>query len=115
MTFIESTFIPIPSEITMIPAGYLIGKGELNFFLVFLCSISGTVLGALTNYMIAYHYGRKLLVNYGKYFFLNTTKLVKIELFFRKYGKISTFFGRMLPGVKHFISFPAGLGKMNLR
>lgn len=115
MTFLESTFIPIPSEITMIPAGYLIAKGELNFILVFLCSMLGTVLGALTNYIIAYHYGRKLLINYGKYFFLSPAKLAKIELFFQKYGRVSTFFGRMLPGIKHFISFPAGLGKMNIK
>ena len=115
MTFIESTFIPIPSEITMIPAGYLIAKGELNFFWVFFWSVLGTILGALTNYAIAFYYGRKLLVKYGKYFLFSAKKLLKIELFFQKYGGISTFFGRMLPGIKHFISFPAGLGKMNLR
>ena len=115
MTFIESTFIPIPSEFTLIPAGYLIAKGDMHLAPVLLSSIVGTLLGSFINYFIAYHFGRKLFINYGKYFFLKSGQLLKIELFFNKYGVISTFFGRMLPGIKHFISFPAGLAKMNLK
>lgn len=114
MTMIESTFIPIPSEVTLIPAGYLVATGKMNFFLVLFISTFGTLCGSLLNYYIALKYGRTLLINYSKYFFLNEAKLFKIETFFQKYGGISVFMGRLLPGIKHFISFPAGLGKMPL-
>ncbi|MFQ3307283.1 MAG: membrane protein DedA with SNARE-associated domain [Candidatus Midichloriaceae bacterium] len=115
MTFIESTFIPIPSEFTLIPAGYLISKGDMHIFPVVVSSLLGTLLGSLLNYTIAIHFGRKLFMKYGKYFFLKEGQLHSLELFFSKYGNISTFFGRMLPGVKHFISFPAGLARMNIK
>ena len=115
MTFIESTFIPIPSEITLIPAGYLVQKGQMSGLVVLLVSIAGTIGGALANYYIAYFFGRLLFVDKGKYFFLNPSKLKKIEQFFSEHGAISVFTGRFLPGVKHFISFPAGLAKMNLK
>jgi membrane protein DedA with SNARE-associated domain len=115
MTFIESTFIPIPSDFTLIPAGILIARGELHLTPVLIFSLTGTLLGSFVNYFIAYYFGRKLFINYGKYFFLKPGQLLSLELFFNKYGAISTFFGRMLPGIKHFISFPAGLARMNLK
>ncbi|RZI47418.1 DedA family protein [Rickettsiales endosymbiont of Peranema trichophorum] len=115
MTFIESTFIPIPSEVTVIPAGFLVHKGEMNFWIVYLVCILGTVCGSILNYQIALHFGRMLLLRYGKYFFMSSKKLHLIESFFEKHGAISTFSGRLLPGIKHFISFPAGLGKMNFK
>lgn len=115
MTFVESTFVPIPAEVTLIPAGYLVHKGEMNFFLVLITSTLGTLCGALFNYYIAYFFGRRLFLNYGKYFFMNETKLQMIENFFEKHGAISTFTGRLLPGIKHFISFPAGLARMNTK
>ena len=115
MTFIESTFIPIPAEFTLIPAGYLIQKGELNGFVVAFVSTVGTLGGSLLNYYIAYHYGRKLIAKYGKYILLSEEKLHQLEKFFEKYGSVSTFIGKLLPGLKHFISFPAGLAKMNLK
>ena len=115
MTFIESTFIPIPAEITLLPAGYLVQKGLLDGVLVLIVSTIGTLGGSLLNYYIAYHYGRKLFINYGKYFFMNEKKLRKLETFFEEHGAISTFTGKLLPGIKHFISFPAGLAKMHLR
>ena len=115
MTFIESTFIPIPAEITLIPAGYLVQKGLMNGVLVLLVSTAGTLGGSLLNYYIAYYYGRKLFINYGKYFFMNIEKLTKLESFFEEHGAISTFTGKLLPGIKHFISFPAGLAKMPMK
>jgi membrane protein DedA with SNARE-associated domain len=115
MTFIESTFIPIPAEITLIPAGYLVSKGEMNFYIVWLVSVAGTLCGSLLNYYIAASVGRQILLKYGKYFFIDEKKLTKIESFFVNHGAISTFTGRLLPGLKHFISFPAGLAKMDLR
>jgi len=114
MTFIEGTFIPIPSEITLIPAGYLIAEGKMNAMIVIPCCTIGTVGGAMFNYMIARYYGRAVLMRYGKYLFMTPKRLQSIELFFEKHGAISTFSGRILPGVKHFISFPAGLAKMNI-
>ncbi|MFV9875693.1 MAG: DedA family protein [Rickettsiales endosymbiont of Dermacentor nuttalli] len=115
MTFIESTFIPLPAEITLIPAGYLISTGEMSLYLVLICSITGTVGGSWFSYWIALHYGRNLIIRYGKYFFMNDQKLNKIEDFFARHGNISTFTGRFLPGVKHYISFPAGLARMPLK
>ncbi len=115
MTFIESTFIPIPAEITLIPAGYLVSKGEMNFYLVWFVSVIGTMGGSLVNYYIAASIGRRILLKYGKYFFIDKQKLTNMESFFHKHGSISMFTGRLLPGVKHFISFPAGLAKMNVK
>lgn len=115
MTFVESTFIPIPAEVTLIPAGYLVYKGEMNFVLTLLVSTIGTLAGSTLNYYIAYFFGRKLFISKGKYFFMNDSKLKKIEKFFADHGAISVFTGRFLPGVKHFISFPAGLAKMNIK
>jgi membrane protein DedA with SNARE-associated domain len=115
MTFVESTFIPIPAEITLIPAGYLVHKGELHGILVLLISTFGTLAGSTANYYIAYFFGRKLFADKGKYFFIKQSKLEKIEKFFVDHGAISVFTGRFLPGVKHFISFPAGLAKMNIK
>jgi membrane protein DedA with SNARE-associated domain len=114
MTFIESTFVPIPSEITLIPAGFLVADGRMSFWLVSLSSLIGTLGGSLTNYFIAKHFGRKLLLNYGQYLFIDEERLKTIEFFFQRHGAISTFSGRLLPGLKHFISFPAGLARMNL-
>lgn len=115
MTFIESTFIPIPAEITLIPAGYLVQQGHMHGIFVLIISTLGTLAGSLTNYYIARHWGRKLFISKGKYFFMNSSKLEKMEQFFLNHGAISVFTGRFLPGIKHFISFPAGIARMNLR
>ena len=115
MTFVEGSLIPIPSEITLIPAGYLVTKGSFHIVNLLIISILGTLAGAIFSYYIALRFGRELLVKHGKYIFINSTKLAKIESFFEKHGAISTFTGRMLPGLKHFISVPAGLGKMNFK
>jgi membrane protein DedA with SNARE-associated domain len=114
MTFIESTFVPIPAEVTMLPAGYLVQQGKLNFWLVFLASVVGTVGGAYLNYWIARHYGRDLFLRYGKFFMMTPAKMAKLERFFYRHGAISTFTGRLIPGLRHYISFPAGLAKMRV-
>lgn len=115
MTFLESTFMPIPSEITMIPAGYLIQQGKMDLISVLIASIIGTIGGAYFNYWIARKYGRGLFIRYGKYFMMTPLKLAKLESFFEKHGAISTFIGRLIPGIRHYISFPAGLAKMDLK
>lgn len=115
MTFLESTFVPIPSEVTMIPAGYLVQQGHMSLFPVLIASILGTIGGAMANYFIAYYYGRRFLYAFGKYFFFGHDKMEKLDKFFASHGEISTFTGRLVPGLRHFISFPAGLAHMNLK
>lgn len=115
MTFLESTFMPIPSEITMIPAGYLVQQGKMDLVSVLIASIVGTIGGAYFNYWIARKYGRGLFIRYGKYFMMTPKKLAKLESFFDKHGSISTFIGRLIPGIRHYISFPAGLAQMDLK
>lgn len=115
MTFLESTFAPIPSEITMVPAGYLVQQGQMHGPSVFIASVFGTVCGAYFNYWIAKRYGRALFLRYGKYFLMTPAKLEKLERFFENHGAISTFTGRLIPGIRHYISFPAGLAKMDTK
>lgn len=115
MTIAEGTFIPIPNEVTLIPAGFLVTKGKLALIPVLIFSILGNFIGSMISYSIARMLGRKFIMNYGKYVGLHSERLKKMEDFFHKYGKVSVFLGRIVPGVKHFISFPAGLAKMDGR
>lgn len=112
--FLESSFFPFPSEVVMVPAGYLASKGEMNIFVVVGAGIIGSLLGALLNYYLAVKLGRKLVIKYGKYVFFDEKKMEKVEKFFQAHGHISTFSGRLIPVVRQYISFPAGLAKMNL-
>jgi membrane protein DedA with SNARE-associated domain len=114
LMFLESTFFPFPSEIIMIPAGYLAYKGEMNVYLVVLTGIAGSVGGALFNYYLAMHFGRAFILRYGKYFFIKEETLDKLEAFFLKHGELSTFNGRLIPGIRQLISLPAGLARMNI-
>ena len=114
LMFLESTFFPFPSEIIMIPAGYLAFKGEMNIYLIILSGILGSVGGALLNYYLAMHFGRAFILRYGKYFFIKEETLDKLESFFTKHGEISTFTGRLIPGIRQLISLPAGLARMNM-
>jgi membrane protein DedA with SNARE-associated domain len=114
MMFLESTFFPFPSEVVMIPAGYLVHKGEMNMAIVLFCGISGSLAGALFNYYLAIYVGRAVLIKYGKYFFIKESTIQKAERFFENHGHISTFSGRLIPAVRQLISFPAGLARMNI-
>jgi membrane protein DedA with SNARE-associated domain len=114
LMFLESTFFPFPSEIIMIPAGYLAFKGEMNIYLIVIIGIFGSVTGALFNYYLAIHFGRKFILKYGKYFFIKEETLDKLEAFFTKHGELSTFNGRLIPGIRQLISLPAGLARMNV-
>lgn len=114
MMFSESSFFPFPSEIVIIPAGYLAFKGEMNIYLVIFFGIIGSILGSLLNYYIAYFLGKPFILKYGKYFKLTEERFDKLNIFFIKHGAISTFIGRLIPGVRQYISFPAGLSKLSL-
>ncbi len=114
LMFLESTFFPFPSEIIMIPAGYLAYQGEMNIYMIVLIGILGSVAGALLNYYLAVTLGRKFLIKYGKYFFIKEQTLTKLDTFFAKHGEISTFTGRLIPGIRQLISLPAGLARMNI-
>lgn len=114
-SFLESTFIPIPSEVTMIPAGILVHEGVMNLWLVIISSTLGALGGSLFNYYLAYHFGRRFFYAYGKYFFFTHEKIEKLDRFFANHGDVSTFTGRLIPGLRHFIAFPAGLAHMNLK
>ncbi len=112
---LESSFVPFPSEVVVPPAGYLASLGQMNIFLVILSGISGSILGSLLNYWIAYRFGRDFLLKYSKYFFINTEKFAKFEVFFNTHGEITTFAGRLIPVIRQYISFPAGLVRMDLK
>ena len=114
MMFLESTFFPFPSEVAMIPAGILAAKSEMSLTLAILVGTAGSLLGALFNYFLARKYGRAGVLKFGKYFFFNEEKLQKMEKFFVSHGSFSTFFARLIPGVRQLVSLPAGLSRMNL-
>lgn len=114
MMFLESSFVPFPSEVVMIPAGYLAFKGEMNLIIAILCGIIGSLSGALFNYYLAIKLGRPLLIRYGTYVMFNEDTMSRMESFFKRHGHISTFIGRLIPVIRQYISLPAGLANMNL-
>jgi membrane protein DedA with SNARE-associated domain len=111
---VESSFVPFPSEIVLIPAGYLASQGGMSIGAIMASALGGSLVGAFINYYIALSLGRKMLQKYGKYFFIKEGALQKMEEFFEKHGHISTFTGRLIPGIRQLISIPAGLARMNL-
>ncbi len=108
LMLLESSFFPFPSEVVIIPAGYLAFKGEMNFFLIIFVGVLGSIAGAWVNYIIAFKLGRKFLEK-----FICSEKLDKMDYFFKKHGAVSMFIGRLIPVFRQYISFPAGLTKMN--
>lgn len=109
----ESSVIPIPSEIVMPPAGYLVQQGKMNMVLVILSGTLGSLVGAYANYFAARYLGRPLLLRYGRYVWITEEHFDRVERYFRDHGEISTFIGRLLPVARHLISLPAGLAHMN--
>lgn len=118
---VESSFIPFPSEIVVPPAAYIASQpdSKLNIYLVVLFATIGAVLGALINYFLAVYLGRPIIYKLadskiGHILLLSKDKIQEAEVYFNKKGKISTFIGRLVPGIRQLISIPAGLARMNI-
>jgi len=109
----ESSVFPIPSEVVMPPAGYLVQQGKMDMVWVILSGTMGSLVGAYANYFAARYLGRPLLLKYGKYVWITEEHFDKVETYFKQHGEISTFIGRLLPVIRHLISLPAGLAGMN--
>src|SRR6266513_5173356 len=112
---IESACIPLPSEIIMPFSGYLIYTGRFNLWLVGVAGASGCVLGSLVAYCVGMYGGRPLIEKYGRYVLISHHDLDLADRWFAKYGEIIVFVSRLLPAIRTFIAFPAGVARMNLK
>ena len=118
LMLLESTVIPVPSELVVAPAAYHAASGNLNAFLVVLFATIGADLGASINYFVALYVGRPVIYKFansrwGKMCLLNQEKVEKSERYFDDHGIVATLTGRLIPGIRHLISLPAGLARMN--
>ena len=115
---IESSIFPLPSEIVLIPAGVALAQAKMSFFPLLIASILGSVVGALFNYYLALFLGRSVteafISKYGRAFCLRKETLRKSDEFFKNHGEIATFLGRLVLGVRHLISLPAGFSRMHI-
>ena len=117
LMLLESTVIPVPSELVVSPAAYHAAGGHLNVLLVILFATIGADLGATINYVAGYYLGRPIIYKFansrwGKMCLLNQEKVEKSEKYFNDHGMVATITGRLIPGIRHLISIPAGLAKM---
>jgi membrane protein DedA with SNARE-associated domain len=117
---IESTFLPLPSEVVIPFAAWKAAQGDLNIFLVVIFGTVGALCGSLINYFLAKYLGRPIVYGFadskvGHLFLLSKEKVQHAEEYFIRNGKTSTFIGRLVPGIRHLISIPAGLAKMDLK
>ena len=112
---LESMIFPIPSELVMPFAGFLVANGEMQLGGVVMFATLGSIFGSLLSYYIGKYGGNRFVFRYGKYFLLNEEHLKSTERWFSRKGEVTIFIGRFIPVVRHVISIPAGIGKMNLR
>ena len=115
---IESSVFPLPSEIVVPPAAYMAAEGRMSMSLVILFSTIGSIIGASANYVVSYYVGRPVIYRFvesrlGRMFLLNREKMEAAEKYFDRKGAMATLIGRLLPGVRHLISIPAGLSRMH--
>ena len=118
LMLLESTVIPVPSELVVAPAAYHAASGGLNILLVVLFATIGADLGASINYFVALYVGRPVVYKFansrwGRMCLLNQEKVEKSERYFDDHGVVATLTGRLIPGIRHLISLPAGLSRMN--
>lgn len=114
LMLLESTAAPIPSEAVMPFAGFLVNSGKFNIFVVSFVGATGSLAGALLSYYVGKFLGRKFILKYGKYLLISQKHINTTENFFNKHGSKAILFARFVPVVRHLISFPAGIAKMNL-
>lgn len=118
LMLLESTVIPVPSELVVAPAAYHAAGGNMNIVLVIIAATIGADCGATINYLAGYYLGRPIIYRFanskwGKLCLLNQEKVEHSEKYFNDHGMAATISGRLIPGVRHLISIPAGLAKMN--
>ncbi len=118
LMLLESTVVPVPSEFVVTPAAYHAASGQLNVWLVVLFATIGADLGASLNYFVALYVGRPVIYRFansrwGHMCLLNQEKVEKSERYFDNHGVVATLTGRLIPGIRHLISIPAGLARMN--
>lgn len=112
---IESACIPLPSEIIMPFSGYLVYTGRFNIWLVSVAGAVGCVVGSLVAYWIGMYGGRPLIEKYGKYILISHHDLDLADRWFDRFGEVIVFVSRLLPAIRTFIAFPAGVARMNLK
>lgn len=115
LMLVESAGIPMPSEVIMPFSGFLVVDGRLNFWAIVFLGAFGNLVGSLLAYWIGFAGGRPLIEKYGKYILISKHDLNLADRWFTKYGNATVFFGRMLPIIRTYISFPAGIAKMELK
>src|ERR1041385_6475468 len=115
MMLFESTAVPIPAEVVIPPAAYWAAQGRFNIWLIVIAATAGSWVGSALSYWVAYKLGRPLVARYGKYVLLKPAKMEKADLWFEAYGAGGIFVARLLPGIRHLISIPAGLFRMNFK
>lgn len=118
LMLLESTVIPVPSELVVAPAAYHAASGNLNVWLVIIAATIGADLGASVNYFVSLYLGRPIIYRFansrwGRLCLLNQEKVEKSEKYFYDHGVVATLTGRLIPGIRHLISIPAGLSKMH--
>lgn len=118
LMMLESTVVPVPSEFVVTPAAYHAASGQLDVWLVILAATIGADLGATINYVVALYVGRPVIYRFansrwGHMCLLNQEKVEKSECYFDQHGIVATLTGRLIPGIRHLISIPAGLARMN--
>ena len=109
----ESTLVPLPSELIMPFAGFLVADGKMSFILALLFATLGSLFGSFISYFIGYKGRHFFIRTFGRLFLLDKSHLLKSEKMLEKFGPATIFFARFIPGVRHVISLPAGFGKMH--
>ncbi len=114
LMFLEATSLPVPSEVVLPFAGYLVSQGRLDFWVSVILATSAGVMGGLIDYYIGLFLGMKVISNYGSRFFISDEQMQSVQSLFQKHGGVIIFLSRLVPGIRTLTSFPAGSARMNL-
>lgn len=111
---LESATLPVPSEVVLPFAGYLVYQGTMNFWMVLIVASAGSLLGTVIDYAVGFYLGRAAIIRYGKYVHLSEKNLVSTEKWFKKYGPITVLIARFVPLIRTLVAFPAGIAEMKI-